>query len=735
MQKNRPVSRCIWSKCRGKACPCPDRPKGDGCHRANARSGQPQGLPLQSNGNEYNSLSRFAGSVLSLLLIALFVCGGILPVAAGARPESDAQKSQSSAPQTSAPQASAPQTRVILASLDGFAYHIWSKDPVTSQLRSLRRIAARGVTARGMIQAFPSVTPVGHASLWTGAYSNVNGIASAENRLLPRNEHTAFEQRSGYDGDLLRAEPLWVTAARQGVSVVAHQTTQNYPFAPVVTGPGRDPAPVLVSGYGPRMLAPGTVIRAANSKPEDSGEWTPALPKSALPVRAFSWTVKDVTFHGALVAEKNRAQGYTAMFVAIDRKGPRVRVAPAPLESAPPRARALARHFSEGLPLAAGEKATPTIAYFRLFELARDGGDFFLYQPGIYELAMYDGTENSRAVVKTILKEAGGFIGNGPSYLYSDGLLGKQLYAGGNGTAERRYLEGMEMVIRQFNRLTNWLYDHYHPRLLMDYCPYPDEMEHTWYGLARPDVTRVAQKVKRRIDIYRRWGYAAIDTRVALLDKLAGAGGYLIFVSDHGMSPIAKEVRVNVALRDAGLLFVNDEGRIDQSRTKAFYLKYSVLLNTKDWLGGIVPTGERDAVADEVERALRKVRDPETGRPVFTRFFKAKEYADEFGIGGPADGDVYFELSPGYAVSDSLTGDVVTQSRAPYGAHGFRPTRDEMLASFITRGPLLPHGLTIKTIRSIDVAPFVADLLGIKPPANSLGHSPLSWLERLRKRR
>ncbi len=46
----RPSSSCIYDKCRGRACPCPDRPKGDDCHRANARSGQGQALPLHSIG-------------------------------------------------------------------------------------------------------------------------------------------------------------------------------------------------------------------------------------------------------------------------------------------------------------------------------------------------------------------------------------------------------------------------------------------------------------------------------------------------------------------------------------------------------------------------------------------------------------------------------------------------------------------------------------------------------------
>jgi predicted AlkP superfamily pyrophosphatase or phosphodiesterase len=616
--------------------------------------------------------------------------------------------------------------KVILTSLDGLAYNIWSHDPATSELRALRRIASRGVLARGMIQSFPSVTPAGHAAVWTGAYGNVSGIVAANNPILPRSEHTFLERQSGFNGDMLRAEPLWVTAARQGVNVVAHQATQNHPFVPVVTGSLTKNAPTLVSGYGPKTLAPNAVIRPDKVSKEDGAIWQPALPRSSLPLRAFSWKVQNVTFHGALVAEKGKAHGYTAIYVAMETTGNRVRVAFAPTESSPPKGRALARHFSEGLHVTVN--GTHTIGYFRLFELARDGSDFLLFQTSLHELALYNGKQDSAAELEAMLREAGGFIGNGPSYQYDDGLLGKQLYAGGDGTAERRYLEGMELLIRQSNRHTLWVWKRYAPQLLIDYSPYPDEMEHTWYGLARPDVTGFDANVARKILPYRQWGYAAIDTHVALLDSLAGANGHVIFVSDHGMSPAAKEVNVNLALQQAGLLAYDSNGRIDVTRTQAVNNKYGVWINTKDWRGGTVALEERKSVVDKVEQALSKIHDPETNKPVFTGFFRPEEDGEKLGIGGAAGADIYYEMAPGYATSERMSNQVVTKKRTPSGDHGFLSTRDEMLASFIARGPKFPPGTRIPTIRSIDVASLVSDLLGIAPPAQNQGKSPFPKL-------
>ena len=57
--------------------------------------------------------------------------------------------------------------------------------------------------------AMPSVTAASHASLWTGAYGDVNGIAANNQPILPRDEHALTELASGFSAAALRAEPIW----------------------------------------------------------------------------------------------------------------------------------------------------------------------------------------------------------------------------------------------------------------------------------------------------------------------------------------------------------------------------------------------------------------------------------------------------------------------------------------------------------------------------------------------
>ena len=617
---------------------------------------------------------------------------------------------------------------VILTSLDGLGYRTWSDDAAMSEMRTLRRIVARGVLAEGMIQSFPSVTPAGHSAIWTGTYGDVSGIVTSSNPILPRSEHTFLERQSGFHPQKLWAEPIWLTAARQGIRVVAHQATQNYPFIPSSTGSLAENAPVLVSGYGPALLEPYGVIRPARTTADDAAIWQPPLPRSALPVKTISWKVQNVPLRAALVAEQGKAKGYTAMYVAADTDGPRVRVAFTPTEKSPPQGRSLARHFSPPLHLTI--KGSPSVGYFRLFELNADGSDFLLLQMPLHRLALYDGKADDGTASLPLLKAAGGFLGNGPGYLYQDGLLGAPLYAGGDGTAERRYLEGMELVTRQLNRHTKWLWKKYSPQLLIDYSPYPDEMEHTWYGLARPDITGFDARVAKKIMHYRKWGYAVIDTRVALFDSLAGRDGHLLFVSDHGMAPVAKEININLALQRAGLLAYDDKGKIDGTKTNAVHAKYGVMINTLDWRGGLVALEDRKAVVDQVETALAAITDPQTNKRPVTTFLRPG--ADTLpGIGGDAGADIYFDLAPGYGISDKPSTEIVTTRRAPSGDHGFLPTRDDMLASFIARGPQFSRGTTTPLMHSIDVASVISDLLGISPPAQNRGKSPFAHLRRV----
>ena len=597
--------------------------------------------------------------------------------------------------------------RVILVTFDGLGQEIWSGDPVSGELVSLRRLRERGVSAAGVRPAFPSTTANSHAAIWTGSYDN--GVFANANPVIPKHEHGFLERRVGFRSESLRAEPVWAAAARQGVRTAAHQVTQGYPFSPLNTAPEAETPPVVVNGYQTRRLAPHAVLGAGDVTPEPCAAWRPDEARAG---RCFSWKSGEFTFHGAIV-EAAAGGGFGAMLLALDPARSHVRVTPREAETGFERGRELGRHFSS--PLRVRDDAG---VFFRLFSLSSDGGEFLLYQTSAQELAIHD-PDSGGAATRGPMDEAGPFVPNGPVRQYLDGRFGPPLPNGGDGTAERRYLEAVELVTRQFNRYSRWFWERYSPALLIDYFPYPDEVDHTWLGLLRLPAKGVLRQAVSQLDEMRRWAYRLIDTRIATLVSLAGPDDHVIVTADHGMAAAEKLVKVNLALQGVALPDDRGNGAEGAAAPLAAHLHYCVLLNTVDWRGGLVRPDQTEEAMAAVEAALRGIRDPETGEAVVTEFYRNRATNREL----PRP-ELCFDLRPGYAAVDGAP-PMVERAKQPFGTHGYSPERPEMQAVLIAAGPLVAAGETWPVLRSIDIAPLVCDLLGIEPPRDSEGQSPL----------
>lgn len=594
---------------------------------------------------------------------------------------------------------------VVVVSLDGLGTGIVRNDPVASELRALHALRARGVMADGLVPHMPSTTANTHAALWTGAWGDVNGIVANEMPLAPRSDHSAVSRVSGYRSEGLRAEPLWVAAARQGVPVVAQQATQVYPFSTTSTGGALRNPPVIVHGYQARVVAPARWLTADDLARIPCGRARKAD-------ACFAWNAGPVP----LQAELTAAGSSPVLRVRVEGRKPAVSVRQAPVESAPPRGRELARHFSDGL-LVDVPDVPPAMVYFRLFDATADGRSLLLFQSAIHETAAWIGRPATRAEQVRWLLDAGGFVGNGRSEAWDrPGKSGTPLWLGGSGERERRYLETIELGVRQTIRQADELWRRHGPRLFVGYVSMPDEMDHAWLGHAVGDA---------RYEPVRRWGYQLVDRAVETYVRLAGPSGHVVFVSDHGMQPVTREVRVAQALHDEGLMAAQG-GRVVGARSQVLVIRNCIQVHTDDWRGGVVPVAEREEVIARTVAVLRRLRDPETDQPVVTSIVDSPADRDRLGFGGPNGADFCFDLREGYVASSWIDeGPVVRSTARPSGEHGFLPTRADMHGVLIAAGPRLPAGGRWPVLRAIDVAPLVSDLLGIAPPRDARGRSPL----------
>jgi hypothetical protein len=594
-----------------------------------------------------------------------------------------------------------PQTtghRVLLLSLDGLGHQRLTEDPVAQELTTVQGLLRTGAHAEGLVPAFPSTTANGHAALWTGTYAGRNGILYNSTPALPRSAHRFTDRVVGFRSESLTAEPIWLTAARQQVPVVAHQVTQAYPFLPQTVGASALPGLLVANGFQSRNFGRWRVVRSTDQDVHRTS--CEAWAGRARGARTcYEWRLGGAAGEQRLRAAALRDR----MLIALSPAAGAVEVTQRPTETEPPRRRALARHWSLPLPVEGLPDGAPASLVFRLLELDPEAGSFLVLQSPLQETAIYASPDAT--IARKLVEETGPMLGNGASSLYAAGSLGAPAAAGGDGEAERRYLETLELVVRQQIAQSIWLFRQRKPRLHISYLSTADEIDHAWYGLDRSGDRRYAE--------FRRWGYATIEHAARAFASLASPGDHVIVTSDHGMAPVRSLFGVDAALAKAGL------GGL------AVAVNTCILLNTTDWRDGAIAPLERQGMIERVRRALLEARTPANG-PIVTKIYSSREEMASFGHDGPGGADLCFDLADGVGVTQSVKADIFSAAHPPRGAHGFDPARADMKAILLIRGRRAAAGTSLGTVQSAAVAPLVADLLGIAPPRDSTFTSPLT---------
>ena len=108
---------------------------------------------------------------------------------------------------------------VLMVSFDGFRYDYTS----LTETPNFDRLAEKGVKADGLIPVFPSLTFPNHYSIATGAYAGTHNITG--NTFYDKKygeKYSLYDRNTVQDPKFYDAEPIWVTAERQGVQSAAY---------------------------------------------------------------------------------------------------------------------------------------------------------------------------------------------------------------------------------------------------------------------------------------------------------------------------------------------------------------------------------------------------------------------------------------------------------------------------------------------------------------------------------
>jgi Type I phosphodiesterase / nucleotide pyrophosphatase len=590
-----------------------------------------------------------------------------------------------------------PAGRVFVVSFDALGYERLTTDPVARELVTVRGLLESGAYAEGLTPAFPSTTANGHAALWTGTYVGRNGILYNSTPPLPRSEHTFTERVSGFRSDALTAEPIWLTAARQQIPVVAHQVTQGFPFTPRNVGAAPVPHLAVINGFQSRWFARWRAVRSTD--PDVAGTscdgWPAAIRADAV---CYEWSLGKEAASKRLYAAARRDR----IVIATSPGQSPIEVELHATEREPPHRRALARYWSRPLPIDGLVDNLPASLVFRALEIEGSGRTFMLLQSPLQETA---GFSSDPDLIGAMLADTGPNIGNGATALYNGGVLGTPASSGGSGEAERRYLETLEVVVKQHIAQSVWLATRRQPQLHVTYLSTADDLDHAWYGLDRSGDKRYTD--------FRRWGYAALEHAARSFVALARPDDHVIITSDHGMAAVDHYFGVEQVLAQAGL------------STMASTVNTCILLNTTDWKGGTIAPEARKMAIDRVRAALVAPRTP--AGPIVTKIYASRSELAAFGHDGSGGADVCFDLAPGIGPNDRITAGtgMLAPAVRPVGMHGFDPTRADMKAVLLIRGPRATAGRNLGPLKSAVVGPLIADLLGIEPPREATAASPL----------
>jgi len=598
----------------------------------------------------------------------------------------------------------------VLVSLDGAGPALLDDAVARGVMPALARLRARGASAAGSAGNLPQKTAAAHAALFTGTWGDRSGIAG---NVIGVAGASVAEQADGYSSTGLRAEPIWVAAARQGLRASVASAPQSFPFEPYLEerrfGRSFGRSLTLLDGYG-SLRASARALTAGVLRPRPASGWLGELPAHVGPALEVGFEVAGATVDGLLFDDpQDPAAGFDSLLATLD-KDPAAGVV---LKPEPARGADAGAFRSLRLRVGGGEAAL----FLRLYELAPDASSLLLLQMPPHLLRASLPSLESAAFAAT-----GGFLGNGAAWLYAQGELGPTLDRGGDGSAERRYLESVALVIRQFGRLADFAALRTAPDLLIAYLPYPDEAEHVWGGFLEPGLRSHDPALAARLRPYLDEVLRAVDGYLARLVENAGPDAVIAVAADHGQRGADRLFRPNVALRGAGLLELLPGGGLDLARSRVVYHEGNsgfVLVNTLA-RGGPVPPEAEPELRRAATEALLAARD-ESGQPLLAAAVDAHAAHGEIEgrLGGRAGGDLYLDPAPGVVLSPALSG-LPSEAVRPRGDHlGGVHVREAQAAFSIAGSGVAARPLG--QVRQIQIAPTLCTLLGIDPPAQAEG--------------
>lgn len=323
--------------------------------------------------------------------------------------------------------------------------------------------------------------------------------------------------------------------------------------------------------------------------------------------------------------------------------------------------------------------------------------------------------------------------------------------------------------------LLKYLIKTYKPDLAMVGYPTIDEFQHQFLGLISPtlpngapnpayDSVNVNGKRDNRVrerTAYIQRAYQGADSILGLVQWLMDDHVTTFVASDHGFAPQFLAIDASKVLVDLGLLSKPQTSNCRTAtgetigKAKACWAggTVQVYLNLagRDPANGFQQVTMTDVVTvvSQIKTAFLSLNDTndwtgdgqaEGWKMIDRAFTKAEARYIPNGPNSTADmahptrtGDLVVFAYPPYQFDAATPGTLVARS-AFFGQHGYVPDVQDlknnvnMRATFLAGGRMIKHGTRVQDIRTIDLAPTLAYILGVPEPQQAQGKVRLDML-------
>lgn len=189
-------------------------------------------------------------------------------------------------------------------------------------------------------------------------------------------------------------------------------------------------------------------------------------------------------------------------------------------------------------------------------------------------------------------------------------------------------------------------------------------------------------------------------------EQKAAPDAVTVVLSDHGFAPVSHEVNLNAFFEQAGLI------HLEPGNGPAKVASWDAECRLVDGSAAVVLRDPGDAqLIGRVADLLKAMQaDPANG---IARVMDAEELHRS---GGFPDASFLIDLKSGYATRSGLLPPFVVDTPG-IGTHGYLPSHPEMRSSFFIVGKNIARGRDLGLIDMRQIAPTLAELLGVSLPA------------------